>query len=130
MTSPMAGMKHGMLLGAALLALAAPSRPRAQCESLPPASDFKAEKIADAPGWPYDIVVDKDLKVYWVERLGAFKVWDPATKVVTTIKQFQVLSTDYAGFTDVENGLEGLAFDNNFSSTHWIYMWYTVYAAK
>ncbi len=124
------GIGYGALLGAALLAMTAPSRVNAQCDALPPATDFKAEKIADAPGWPYDIVVDKDLKVYWVERMGAFKVYDPATKVVTTIKQFQVLSADYAGFTDVENGLEGLAFDLDFASTHWIYMWYTAYAAK
>ncbi|MDB5105183.1 MAG: domain containing protein [Fibrobacteres bacterium] len=134
MTLRTAKKKNGKLVSAALLALAAipllPSLLNAQCDALPPATDFKAEKVADAPGWPYDIVVDKDLKVYWVERLGAFKVWDPATKVVTTIKQFSVLSADYAGFTDVENGLEGLAFDLNFSSTHWIYVWYTVYAAK
>jgi cytochrome c len=130
MTLRMAEMKHGMLLGAALLALAVPALVNAQCDALPPAADFKAEKIADAPGWPYDIVVDKDGKVYWVERLGAFKVWNPETKAVTTIKQFSVLATDYAGFTDVENGLEGLAFDNNFASTHWIYVWYTVFAAK
>ncbi|MDB5047062.1 MAG: cytochrome c class, partial [Fibrobacteres bacterium] len=131
MTLHVVGMKPGILLGAALLAFAAtPARLSAQCDALPAAADFKAEKIADAPGWPYDIVVDKDLKVYWVERLGDFKVWDPVTKAVTVIKHFQALNTDYAGFTDVENGLEGLAFDNNFSSTHWIYMWYTVYAAK
>lgn len=102
----------------------------AQCDAMPPASDFKAEKLADAPGWPYDIVVDKDLKVYWVERLGDFKVYDPATKQTKVIKHFQALYNDYAGFTDVENGLEGLAFDNNFASTHWIYVWYTMYAAK
>jgi cytochrome c len=132
MTKRAINPKSNLALGAALLALAAcPTGLRAQgCETMPPASDFRAEKIADAPGWPYDIVVDKDLKVYWVERLGDFKVWDPATKQVTLIKKFSVLANDYAGFTDVENGLEGLAFDLNFQSTHWIYVWYTVFAAK
>ncbi len=114
-----------------LVAFALPNRALAQsCDALPPAADFTSEKIADAPGWPYDIVVDKDLKVYWVERLGDFKVWDPLTKKVTVIRHFDVLNYTYAGFIDVENGLEGLAFDLNFSETHWIYVWYTVSVAK
>jgi glucose/arabinose dehydrogenase len=117
-------------LSAVLGILTAAPAIHAQCDALPPASDFKAEKLADAPGWPYDIVVDKDLKVYWVERLGDFKVYDPATKKVTVIKHFQALNTNYAGFDDVENGLEGLAFDTDFANTHWMYMWYTVYAPK
>lgn len=95
------------------------------CNSIPPASDFRIEEIASAPGWPYDIVVDKDLKVYWVERLGAFRMWDPATKNVTLIKQFDVLGSNYAGFNDVETGLQGLAFDLDFINTHWVYIWYT-----
>jgi cytochrome c len=118
------------VLLATLVLFAQNSWSQGACDALPPASDFLAEKIADAPGTPYDIVVDKDLKVYWVERYGAFKVWDPNTKQIKLIKQFNVLATTYAGFTDVENGLEGLAFDLNFSTTHWIFVWYTLPVAS
>jgi cytochrome c len=103
---------------------------QAGCEAMPAATEFTFEKIADAPGWPYDIVVDKDLKVYWVERLGDFRVWDPVTKANTLIKHFDVLATTYAGFSDVENGLEGLALDLGFATNHWIYLWYTAKIAN
>lgn len=111
------------------IALFAPRAARAQagCDALPPSSDFTVELVSIADGWPFDIVVDKDLKVYWVERLGAFKVWDPVSKAVTVIKQFDVMSTNFSGFFgDVETGLEGLAFDNKFAVNHWIYIWYAV----
>lgn len=123
---PVRPMLLGFFIFALVLAFPQSSWSQGACNSLPPASDFVAEKIADAPGTPYDIVVDKDLKVYWVERYGAFKVWDPNTKQVKLINQFKVLATKYAGFSDVENGLEGMAFDVNFSTTHWIYLWYTL----
>jgi cytochrome c len=116
-----------VLLFVFIAAMGLPRRAHAQvgCDALPPSSDFTVELISVADGWPFDIVVDRDLKVYWVERFGAFKVYDPGTKGVTLIKQFDVMATNFGGFFgDVESGLEGLAFDVHFADNHWIYMWY------
>ena len=102
------------------------------CNSLPPASDFTVEEIARPQGWAYDMAVDEDNKVYWVERFGAFKVWDPVSRKAQLIKQFDVLAENgvpgYYG--NVEAGLQGLLLDPAFASNHWIYLWYSVPASK
>lgn len=100
---------------------------RAQgCTALPASSEFTVEQIAVAAGWPFDIVALKDGRVFWVERYGAFKVYDATTKAISTIKQFSVFTTKTATFFgDVENGLEGMALDPNFATNHWVYIWYT-----
>ena len=101
------------------------------CTALPPTSDFTVEQIAVASGWPYDIVGLKDGRVFWIERLGAFKVYDGATKAITTIKTFETFSAKNANvFGDVENGLEGMALDPNFAVNHWVYIWYAVPLSK
>ena len=53
---------------------------------MPPASDFKVETLStDVPGNAMDLDVAPDLKVYWVERYGNFKVYDPATQATRLI---------------------------------------------
>ncbi len=100
---------------------------------MPPAADFKVEKLStDALGNPMDIAVAPDLKVYWVERYGDFKMYDPVTKATRLIKHFDVLydikdlvrTGKY--ISDMESGLEGIALDGNFASNHWVYLWYAV----
>lgn len=103
------------------------------CNTMPPPSDFKVETLStDAPGNPMDIAVAPDLKVYWVERYGDFKMYDPVTKATRLIKHFDVLydikDLNRTGkyLSDMESGLEGIALDGNFASTHWVYLWYSV----
>src|SRR4051812_1124612 len=61
------------------------------CNTMPPAADFKVETLStDVPGNAMDIDVARDLKVYWVERYGNFKVYDPSTKATRLIKHFDV----------------------------------------
>ncbi len=98
------------------------------CSSLPPASEFTVTRIATTPGWSYDLAVAKDLKVYWVERFGDFRVWDPVSNLTTLIRHFDVLAQNGTPgiYGNVETGLQGLLLDQNFETTHWVYLWYSV----
>lgn len=66
-------------------------------------------------------------KVYIIERKGAFKVYDPATKLTRTIETLPVNIT-YVGADGVakvaEEGLIGLTLDPNFATNHFIYLLY------
>lgn len=65
--------------------------------------------------------------VYMIERKGAFKVYDPATRRVRLIATIPV-NTKYTSAAGVqreaEEGLIGLAFDPNYDQNHWIYLMY------
>lgn len=103
------------------------------CDVMPPASDFKVETLStDAPGNAMDVAVAPDLKVYWVERYGNFKMYDPATRATRLIKRFDVMY-DPAGLAylgGMETGLEGIALDGDFPANHWVYLWYAVPKGK
>jgi cytochrome c len=66
-------------------------------------------------------------KVYIIERKGAFKVFDPATKRVRLIATIPV-NTKYTRATgeviEAEEGLIGLTFDPNFDQNQWVYLMY------
>ncbi len=122
-------------MGLAILILfslsAVKARAQAGCDALPPASAFTIEKIADAPYAPYDIQIAKDGRVFWLERQGDFKVYDPATKAVATIGTLDVLAVNTGGYAGtVETGLEGLLLAPDFETSHWVYLFYAVSAAK
>jgi len=66
-------------------------------------------------------------RVLFVERKGALKVFDPATKQVTTIATLPV-NTKYTNrqgqVREAEEGLMGLVLDPGFDRNHWIYLYY------
>ncbi len=100
-----------------------------QCAQLPPASDFTFTTLAptsNVTGNAYDIVVAPDLKVYWVERAGAFKVYDPATTNITLLSNMSVLWSVGNFERAIEGGAEGVALDGNFSQNRWVYIRYSV----
>lgn len=117
---------------AALLSAACPARSQG-CDAMPPVSDFQVETLsADAPGNAMDLAVAPDLKVFWVERYGNLKVYDPATKATRLIQRIDVMY-DAAGLSylgGMETGLEGIALDGDFASNHWIYLWYALPAGR
>lgn len=120
-------------LSLALTALLAGRAHSQGCDAMPPQSDFSIEELGPASGTVMDIAAAKDGKIFWVERFGALKVWSPATKTVTKIRDFDVLyktpgATQY--YTAVETGLEGIALDPEFASNHWVYLRYAVPASK
>lgn len=66
-------------------------------------------------------------KVYIIERKGALKAYDPATKLTKKIETLPV-NTKYVGADGVvkeaEEGLIGIALDPKFAANHFIYMLY------
>jgi cytochrome c len=120
------------LIAAALLAMAGGARAQ-NCDAMPPQSDFSVEELATTPGMAMDIAAARDGRIFWVERYGAFKSWNPETKAITTIKTFNVLHTSPSAsqyYLAVETGAEGLALDPEFAANHWIYLRYAVPASK
>ncbi len=103
------------------------------CNAMPPASDFKVETLStDVPGNAMDLAVAADLKVYWVERYGNLKVYDPVTRATRLLRHFDVMynasGLNYLG--GMETGLEGIALDGDFTRNHWVYLWHAVPAKR
>ena len=67
---------------------------------------------------PMELAVAPDGRVYFVERAGAVKVWDPSTG------QTRLLTT-LAVTTSFEDGLLGVTLDPDFAETGWIYLYYS-----
>ena len=63
-------------------------------------------------------------KVYVIERKGALRSYDPATKLIKTIETLPV-NTKYAGADGVqkeaEEGLIGITLDPKFATNHFVY---------
>ena len=76
---------------------------------------------------PIAFEVLRDGKVYVIERKGALKTFDPATKTTTIVATVPV-NTKYTSAAGVqreaEEGLVGLTLDPNFEKNHWVYMLY------
>ncbi|MGH9309926.1 MAG: PQQ-dependent sugar dehydrogenase, partial [Vicinamibacterales bacterium] len=76
---------------------------------------------------PMAFDIAKNGKVYLVERKGALKVFDPATKTTSLVAEIPVNTkyTNAAGVQrEAEEGLVGVTLDPNFEKTNWIYMLY------
>lgn len=76
---------------------------------------------------PMAFEVAKDGAVYIIERKGAVKKYDPATKSVDLIATIPV-NTKYTSkegkVTEAEEGLMGISLDPNFEKNHWMYFYY------
>ena len=104
------------------LVLAGPGvdRPATATETLtaPPAPAFRKEVLANQLDEPIQLSVAADGRVFFGERHGAVKVWDPQTLATTTLVRLEV-------FTGSEDGLLGLVLDPGFLTNHWIYLFHS-----
>lgn len=82
------------------------------------AGSFEKVVLDDETTFPMELEVAPDGRVFWIERDGAFKIWDPANE-----------STHMAAYIDVttkiEDGLLGIALDPDFEENNWVYLYYT-----
>ncbi len=67
---------------------------------------------------PMELAVAPDGRVFIAERAGAVKIYNPALGSTSVAGQLSV-------FIGIENGLLGLALDPDFSTNHWIYLFYS-----
>jgi cytochrome c len=76
---------------------------------------------------PMVLQVLPDERVLIIERKGALKAYDPATKATTLVAKIPVNTKYYSAagvVTEAEEGLIGLAIDPKFTENRWIYMKY------
>ncbi len=67
---------------------------------------------------PMSLEVAPDGRVFFVERGGAVKIYNPATGSTTVAGQLNT----YSG---AEHGMLGIALDPNFETNHWIYLFWS-----
>ncbi len=77
----------------------------------------KVELYGDSTD-PLSLEVAPDGRVFFVEKGGAVKLYDPTTNNTSTIAQISVYSGQ-------EDGLLGIALDPDFEANNWIYLFYS-----
>lgn len=114
--------------GLLLLGLFALATQAADPAPTPPASPSHFQKVVLAQNCadPMELAVAPDGRVFWVERHGHFKVWDPATQTNRLIAKFDVWGT-FNGSKEGswEDGLLGIALDPGFANNQWIWLYYS-----
>ncbi|UTA69650.1 ThuA domain-containing protein [Emticicia sp. 21SJ11W-3] len=91
---------------------------KARSVRAPEENRFERITLANNLNEPTELAVLPNGKVIFVERKGAVKVWNPATKKVKVAGQMPV-------YTKFEYGLMGVGADPDYEKNHWIYLYYT-----
>ena len=81
------------------------------------AANFEKEVLTGYTTDPMELDVAADGRVFFVERAGAVKVWDPATREAELVGYIPV-------YMVIEDGLLGLALDPDFMENGWLYVFY------
>ncbi|MDR6195285.1 PQQ-dependent sugar dehydrogenase [Siphonobacter sp. SORGH_AS_0500] len=93
----------------------------------PDESRFTPVVVAEDLDEPMSFEVLKDGSAYIIERKGAVKRYNPATKSVDLLGTLEV-NTKYTSaegkVSEAEEGLMGMTLDPNFTKNHWIYLFY------
>ena len=80
---------------------------------------FVKTTLVDDSENPFEVDVAEDGRVFYIERWGDVRVWDPETEDVSTIGHINV-------YTGQENGLMGLALAPDFAESGQLYLAYSV----
>ena len=80
---------------------------------------FERVQLVDDSQTPFELDVASDGRVFYIERFGGLRVWDPDTEDTTTIGTIPVYSGE-------ENGLLGLALAPDFDQSEQLYLHYSV----
>jgi glucose/arabinose dehydrogenase len=85
--------------------------------------NFTKVVLDDQTNDPMQLDVAADGRVFYVERGGRLKVWEPATSATRLVGQIPVVTSN-------EDGLLGLALDPQFGSNQWLYVFYAATTAS
>lgn len=83
----------------------------------------KTELIANLDE-PMELAVTDEGRVFFVERKGKVKMYDPTNGKTTVVGEIPV-NTKYNGGKEAEDGLLGIALDPGFASNRWIYLFHS-----
>src|SRR5690349_2409065 len=105
------------ILGAALLA--APTAAVAQPgRDFPPDTDFQKVTLNDFPGEPIALAVLPDRRVLHTARTGEVRIHEPSTGR-------NVLAATIPVYQHDEEGVQGIAVDDDFERNKWVYIYYS-----
>lgn len=77
-----------------------------------------ARRVITPASQPMGLDIADDGRVFFVERTGTVRVYDPSADVTRDIGALDV-------FTEIEMGLLGIALDPDFASNGWLYLMYS-----
>ncbi len=80
-------------------------------------SKFDKVTLDDNTSDPMELAVADDGRVFFAQRGGELKIYDPATNSTVTAGVLDV-------YTGGEDGLVGLALDPDFADNGWVYLYY------
>lgn len=80
--------------------------------------NFEITVIDNNPSNPMALAVLPDLRLLYVERGGAIKLYNPETGALSTVASLDVDSNR-------EDGLLGIVLDPNFETNNWMYVFYS-----
>jgi len=115
------------VLGNAALLLGFASFTLQDSPGKPDETRFTPVVVAEELDEPMAFDVLKDGTAFIIERKGAVKKYDPASKTVDLITTIPV-NTKYTSaegrVSEAEEGLMGLSLDPHFDQNHWLYLYY------
>ena len=81
-------------------------------------SNFQKVVLDDHTEDPISLDVANDGRVFYIERGGKLKIFQPEDSSIFEAGQLDV-------FTGIEDGLLGIALDPDFDHSHWLYLFYS-----
>lgn len=85
---------------------------------VPDPADFRLTVLEENLNEPMELDLLPDGRILYAERRGEIRLFEPATGQTTVAAVLDV-------FSDLENGVLGLAVDPLFSSNAWVYLYYS-----
>jgi cytochrome c len=91
---------------------------------VPEENRFQKVVLTENLNEPLEMAILPDEKVILIERHGAVKMYDPASRKTSVVATIPV-STKYTDGSEAEDGLLGIGIDPNFTQNHWVYFYYS-----
>ena len=114
----------------------AENRPTAPAPDMGPQTDGSFAKVildsdqlvdgfmTDSVKDPMELAIAPDGHVFYAERNGRVKVWDPTTKKMSVALELKVFTTGNDPAKKLEEGLLGITLDPKFAQNGWVYLYH------
>ncbi len=91
---------------------------------VPEENRFNTQFLASNLDEPMELAVANDGKVFFVERKGKVKLYNPISNKTEIIAQIPV-SIKYNNGNNSEDGILGISLDPKYDVNHWVYLFYS-----
>ena len=81
-------------------------------------SNYRKLVLDGATADPMELTVAQDGRVFYIERAGNIKIYNPQTSSIVLAGHINVE-------TQIEDGLLGITLDNGFLTNNWVYLFYS-----